>query len=472
MEKIKSGRTFLGIELGSTRIKSVLIGEDFAPLASGAHDWENRLENGIWTYSLDDVEKGIRASYAALADDVRRLYGEELRSVAGIGVSAMMHGYLVFDRADELLAPFRTWRNTTTGRAAAELTELFGFNIPLRWNVAHLYQAILDGEPHVPDIARITTLAGYVHKKLTDAFVIGVGDASGMFPIDSQICDYDEEMLDKFDKKTGLSVSSGQAGYSDIPWRIRDILPEVLTAGADAGALTPEGARWLDPSGTLEPGAPACPPEGDAGTGMVATGAVAERTGNVSAGTSVFAMIVLEEALSKVYPEIDMVTTPAGRPVAMVHCNNCTSDIDAWVRLFGESAALLGAKTDKSALYETLYGQALGGEDDCGGILTYNYISGEPITGFDEGRPLLLRSPDARFTFANLSRSLIFSSMATLKIGMDILTENENVRIDRLLGHGGLFKAKGVAQSLMASALGTSVSVMETAGEGGAWGIA
>jgi sugar (pentulose or hexulose) kinase len=334
----------------------------------------------------------------------------------------MMHGYLVFDSAGDLLTPFRTWRNTITGRASAELTELFGFNIPLRWSVSHLYHAIAGGEPHAPDIARITTLAGYVHQKLTGAFVIGVGDASGMFPIDSLTCNYNEDMLDKFDNKIGLSVSSGQTGGREIPWRIRDILPEVLTAGADAGALTPEGARWLDPSGALEPGAPACPPEGDAGTGMVATGAVAERTGNVSAGTSVFAMIVLEEALSKVYPEIDMVTTPAGRPVAMVHCNNCTSDIDAWVRLFGESAALLGAKTDKSALYETLYGQALGGEDDCGGLLTYNYFAGEPVTGFDEGRPLLLRSPDARFTFANLARSLLFSSMATLKIGMDILT--------------------------------------------------
>jgi sugar (pentulose or hexulose) kinase len=472
MEKIKLEKTFLGIELGSTRIKSVLIGEDFAPIASGAHDWENRLEHGMWTYSLDDVEAGVRASYAALADDVRRRYGEELRRVAGIGVSAMMHGYLAFDDAGGLLAPFRTWRNTTTGRAAAELTELFGFNIPLRWSVAHLYQAILDGEPHTPDIAHITTLSGYVHKKLTGEPVIGVGDASGMFPIDSATRDYDKAMLDAFNNTICRPVSPGQEAGRDIPWRIRDILPDVLTAGADAGALTPEGARWLDPSGTLEAGAPACPPEGDAGTGMVATGAVAERTGNISAGTSVFAMIVLEEPLSKVYPEIDMVTTPAGRPVAMVHCNNCTSDIDAWVRLFGETAALLGAKTDKSALYETLYGQALDGESDCGGLLTYNYVSGEPITGFDEGRPLLLRSPDARFTFANLSRSLLFSSMATLKIGMDILTENENVRIDRLLGHGGLFKAKGVAQRLMASALGTPVSVMETAGEGGAWGIA
>ncbi|MDR1292543.1 MAG: ATPase [Clostridiales Family XIII bacterium] len=465
-------RTFLGIELGSTRVKSVLIGEDFAPIASGAHDWENRLENGIWTYSLDDVEKGVRASYAALADDVRRRYGEELRRVAGIGVSAMMHGYLAFDSAGGLLAPFRTWRNTTTGRAAAELTELFGFNIPLRWSIAHLYQAILDGEPHTPDIARITSLAGYVHEKLTGESAIGVGDASGMFPIDSETCGYDEAMLDKFNKTICQPVSSGQAAGSGIPWSIRDILPDVLTAGEGAGALTPEGARWIDPSGTLEPGAPACPPEGDGGTGMVATGAVAERTGNISAGTSVFSMIVLEEPLSKVYPEIDMITTPTGRPVAMVHCNNCTSDIDAWVRIFGEAAALLGAKTDKSALYETLYRQALSGEGDCGGLLTYNYFSGEPITGFDEGRPLLLRAPDAEFTFANLSRSLLFSSMATLKIGMDILMENENVRIDRLLGHGGLFKVKGVAQRLMASALGTPVSVMETAGEGGAWGIA
>jgi sugar (pentulose or hexulose) kinase len=467
MNKINFEETFLGIELGSTRIKSVLVGDGFAVLASGVHDWENRFENGVWTYRMEDIERGVRASYADLARDARERYGEEPRHVAGLGVSAMMHGYLAFDGAGDLLTPFRTWRNTTTGRAAAELSELFGFNIPQRWSVAHLYQAILDEEPHAPDVARMTTLAGYVHEKLTGKNVLGVGDASGMFPIDSATADYDEAMLDKFDARV-----AGHPGFARVPWSLRDLLPEALPAGADAGALTPEGARWLDPSGALEPGAPVCPPEGDAGPGMVATGAVAERTGNVSAGTSVFAMVVLEKPLSRPYPEIDMVTTPAGRPVAMVHCSNCTSDIDAWVRLFGETSALLGANTDKAALYDTLYGRALHGDDDCGGLLSYNYFSGEPITGFDEGRPLLLRAPDARFTFDNLARSLLFSSMATLKIGMDILTENEDVRIDRLLGHGGLFKTKGVAQRLMASALGTSVSVMETAGEGGAWGVA
>jgi sugar (pentulose or hexulose) kinase len=471
MEKINFGKVFLGIELGSTRIKSVLVGEDFAPLASGSYDWENRFEGGVWTYSLDDVEKGVRASYAALADDVFGRYGEKLRGVAGIGVSAMMHGYLAFDGGGNLLVPFRTWRNTTTGRAAAELTELFGFNIPLRWSIAHLYQAILDGEPHVPEVARITTLSGYVHTKLTGVDALGVGDASGMFPIDSGICGYDENMLDLFDEKLSGVVYAGESG-AHIPWRVRDVLPDVLAAGEGAGALTPEGALWLDPSGALGPGAPACPPEGDAGTGMVATGAVAERTGNISAGTSVFAMVVLEKPLSKVYPEIDIVTTPSGRPVAMAHCNNCTSDIDAWARLFAEAATLLGAKPDKAALYEALYGQSLYGEGDCGGVLSYNYFAGEPTTGFDEGRPLLLRSPDARFSFANLSRSLLFSAIATLKIGMGILTDNENVRIDRLLGHGGFFKVKGAAQRLTASALGTPVSVMETAGEGGAWGIA
>ncbi|MDR2163685.1 MAG: ATPase [Clostridiales Family XIII bacterium] len=463
MKKIDFSKTYLGIELGSTRIKSVLIDGGFAALASGSYEWENRFEDGVWTYGLDDVEEGIRASFAALAKDVLRSYGEKLRSVGGVGISAMMHGYLVFDADGSLLAPFRTWRNTTTGRAAAELTELFGFNVPLRWSVAHLYQAILDDEPHVPEIARVTTLSSYVHRKLTGRDAVGVGDASGMFPVDSTAGTYDDIMMAKFD---GLIADKG---YS---WRLRDILPEVLQAGAGAGALTPEGAIWLDPSGTLLPGAPACPPEGDAGTGMVATGAVAGRTGNISAGTSVFAMVVLEKPLSRYYTEIDMVTTPAGRPVAMVHCNNCTSDIDAWVRLFGEAAALLGANTDRPALYDALYRQALAGDSDCGGLLSYNYLSGEPITGFDEGLPLLLRVRDARFTFANLSRSLLFSAMATLRIGMDILTDNEDVLIDRLLGHGGLFKVKGVAQSLMSSALGIPVSVMETAGEGGAWGIA
>jgi sugar (pentulose or hexulose) kinase len=373
----------------------------------------------------------------------------------------MMHGHLVFDKAGNQLVPFRTWRNTITEQAAAALTEQFAFNIPQRWNIAHLYQAMLNKEPHVKDIAFLTTLAGYVHWKLTGRKALGVGDASGMFPIDSTINDYNRRMLQQFD---GISAGSG--------WKLEDILPKVLNAGEDAGALTEEGAKLLDPAGHLKAGIPLCPPEGDAGTGMVATNSVAERTGNISAGTSVFAMIVLEKALSKVYTEIDMITTPSGKPVAMVHCNNCTSDLDAWVKLFGELTELLGAKAEKPALYDALYYKALEGDADCGGLVPYNYYAGEPITGLDQGRPLFVRSPDSRFTLANFMRALLFSTMGTLKIGMDILTEKEKVRLDQLLGHGGLFKTKGAGQKLMAAALNVPVSVMESAGEGGAWGIA
>ena len=462
-QAIIDGKTSLGIELGSTRIKAVLIDGEYTPAASGSYDWENRLENGIWTYRLEDVWVGLQSAFRNLAEDAQNRYGVPLDTVGSIGISAMMHGYLVFDKNGGQLVPFRTWRNTITEQAAAELTEKFRFNIPQRWNIAHLYQAILNGEPHVKDIAFLTTLSGYVHWKLTGKKVLGVGDASGVFPIDSAVNNYNPGMLHRFD---ALTEDRG------FVRKLEDILPAVLSAWEEAGSLTEEGAKLLDTSSRLKAGIPLCPPEGDAGTGMVATNSVAERTGNISAGTSVFAMIVLEKDLSKVYPEIDMVTTPAGKPVAMVHCNNCTSDLDAWARLFRELAELLGAKVEKPALYDALYYKALEGEGDCGGLLSYNYYAGEPITGLDEGRPLFTRTPDSRFTLANFMRALLFSTMGTLKIGMDILTEKEQVRLDQLLGHGGLFKTKGAGQKLMAAALNVPVSVMESAGEGGAWGIA
>ncbi|WP_223292701.1 xylulokinase [Breznakiella homolactica] len=463
IKTIDEGPTFLGIELGSTRIKSVLIGEDHHPLASGSHDWENRFEDGLWTYHIEDVHAGIQESFGAVRNDVLSQYGTPLASPDALGVSAMMHGYLAFDKEGRLLAPFRTWRNTTTEQAAAELTDLFGFNIPHRWSIAHVYQAILNGESHVRDIAFITSLAGYVHWRLTGKKVLGIGDASGVLPVDSVTKNYDTVMAEKFNKLIEAKR---------IPWKVEDILPEVLNAGEEAGRLTPEGAALLDPSGSLSPGIPFCPPEGDAETGMVATNSVAERTGNISAGTSIFAMVVLEKPLSRVYPEIDIVTTPTGKPVAMAHCNNCTTDLDAWIKLFQEIIGLSGARISKSDLYDILYGQALKGEPSCGGLLSYNYYSGEPITGLAEGRPLFVRTPDSRFTLANTMRSLLFSAMATLKIGMDILTQKEQVKLDRLLGHGGLFKTKTVGQRLMAAALNVPVAVMDSAAEGGAWGIA
>ena len=460
---IREGRAVLGLELGSTRIKAVLIGEDFAPVASGAHDWENRLVSGVWTYSLEDVWAGVQDAYKNLADRVLAEYGERLETLAAIGISAMMHGYLAFDERGGLLAPFRTWRNTMTEAAAKELTGRFRFNIPQRWSVAHLWQAILNGEPHVPDVRYLTTLSGYVHWQLTGEKVLGVGDASGMFPIDSEKCGYDETMLASFDERVA------GCGY---PWKLRELLPRVLRAGEEAGRLTEAGAKRLDPSGTLRPGIPLCPPEGDAGTGMAATNSVRARTGNVSAGTSVFAMVVLEKPLSAVYPEIDMVTTPAGRPAAMVHCNNCTSDINAWAELLMGFSARRGEKCTMPQALDAIFYAALEGDPDCGGLLSYNYFSGEPITGVDEGRPLFARLPDSRFTFENFARAQIFSAMATLRIGMDILLQKEKAGIDRLTGHGGFFKAKGVGQKLMAAALQTPVSVMETAGEGGPWGMA
>jgi len=462
-QAIIENNTVLGIELGSTRIKAVLIDTHYAPIASGAYDWENRLENGVWTYHLDEVWKGLQGSFLNLKDDVQKRYGVKLAAVGAIGISAMMHGYLPFNKNGDLLVPFRTWRNTMTEKAAAALTAEFQFNIPQRWSIAHLYQAILNKEDHVKDIAFITTLAGYIHWKLAGQKVIGIDDASGMFPIDSAISNYHQKMLQKFSE----IVKPFEFG-----WDISDLLPKVLNAGENAGSLTAEGAKLLDPSGSLQAGIPFCPPEGDAGTGMVATNSVAERTGNVSAGTSIFAMIVLEKALSKLYPEIDMVTTPAGKPVAMVHCNNCTTDLDAWVKLFGELADLAGTKIEKTALYYTLYSKALEGEADCGGLLSYNYHSGEHITGFEQGRLLFVRCQESNFTLANFMRNLLFSAMAALKLGMDILTEKEHIRLDNLLGHGGFFKTKGVGQKLMAGALNTPVSVMESAGEGGAWGIA
>ena len=460
---IEQGKTALGVELGSTRIKAVLIGPDHAPIASGAFDWENRLENGIWTYRLEDVWTGVQAASREMALQVKEKYGTALKRPGAMGFSAMMHGYLAFDGDGEQLAEFRTWRNTVTEAEAAELTELFRFNIPQRWSIAHLYRAIRNGEEHVGRIAYLTTLAGYVHWKLTGERVLGVGEASGMVPIDSGTKDFDARMVHQFD---GLLEQRG------LPWRLGDILPKVLVAGDPAGVLTEEGARLLDPSGELEPGVPLCPPEGDAGTGMTATNSVSVRTGNVSAGTSIFAMAVLEKELSKVYPEIDMVTTPAGLPVAMVHCNTCTSDLDAWVKLFGQLLQAAGTELPKWKLYDLLYFQALEGEADCGGVLSYNYYSGEPVTGLEEGRPLLVRNPESRLNLPNFMRAQLYAAMATLKIGMDILFDQEHVVLSRLYGHGGLFKTKGVGQRLMAGALNVPVAVMETAGEGGPWGMA
>jgi sugar (pentulose or hexulose) kinase len=457
------GETYLGIELGSTRIKAVLIDKAAGPIASGSHTWENRLENGIWTYSLDDIWAGVRACYAELAADVREKFGMQLETIGAIGISAMMHGYMAFGGDGRLLAPFRTWRNTTTAEASERLTGLFGFNVPQRWSIAHLYQAILNGEKHVPEIRCLTTLAGYIHWQLTGEKALGIGDASGMFPIEDATRQYDKRMLRQFD---GLTADKG------IAWKITDILPRILSAGDNAGALTKEGAALLDPTGTLKAGIPLCPPEGDAGTGMVATNSVRKRSGNISAGTSVFAMAVLERPLQKAYTEVDMVTTPSGDPVAMVHCNNCSSDIDAWVKLLGEAAALLGAEFDINALYNKLLGSALEGSADCGGLLSYNYVSGEPVTGLAEGRPLFLRTPDAKFSLANFMRAHLYSSCASLKIGMDILLDNEHTELDTLTGHGGFFKVPGVGQRVMAAALNVPVSVMATASEGGPWGMA
>ena len=460
---ITNGGTSLGIEFGSTRIKAVLVDSTTAPVAQGSYEWENRLENGIWTYSLEDIWKGLRSCYQDLAADVKKQYGVGLTQIGSMGISAMMHGYMAFDEAGELLVPFRTWRNTITGEAAKKLTELFDYNIPQRWSIAHLYQAVLNKEEHLSKLDFFTTLAGYIHWKLTGKKVLGVGDASGMFPIDPADGQYEKEMVRKFE------TLMEPEGYS---WKLSGILPQVLTAGEDAGSLTEEGAALLDESGMIQAGIPLCPPEGDAGTGMTATNSVAVRTGNVSAGTSVFAMVVLEENLKKVHEEIDLVTTPDGHLVGMVHCNNCTSDLNAWVGLFEQFYEMMGQKVDKNTLFGNLYRKALEGDADCGGLMSYGYLSGEPITGFEEGRPLFMRKPDSKLTLANFMRTHLYSSLATLKYGMDIMFKEENVSLDKLMGHGGFFKTKGVGQRIMAAAADVPVAVMETAGEGGAWGIA
>ncbi len=463
VKAVKNGDTVLGIEFGSTRIKAVLVDHSHRPIAMGTCDWENRLEDNIWTYSLDDIWGGLQSCYKDLAEDVRERYGVPLTKLGALGFSGMMHGYMAFDQNGELLVPFRTWRNTMTEEACRKLTSVFRFNIPQRWSIAHLYQAILNGEEHVKNISFLTTLAGYIHWKLSGEKALGIGEASGMFPIDSCAKDFDREMLDRFDELTA------DKGY---PWKIRDILPAVLCAGVQAGKLTDQGAKLLDPTGTLQAGAAMCPPEGDAGTGMTATNSVAVRTGNISAGTSVFSMVVTEEPLSGVHEEIDMVTTPDGSPVAMVHCNNCTSDLNAWVGLFEQFAELLGVKADKNDLFGKLYREALKADADCGGLMAYNYFSGEPVMGLDEGRPMFLRTPDASFTLANFMRTHLYSAMAALKIGNDILLREEHVKVDSLMGHGGLFKTPEVGQRLMAAAMNAPVTVMDTASEGGPWGMA
>ena len=474
-ETIQAGKAILGIEFGSTRIKAVLIDEENKPIAQGSHEWENQLVDGLWTYSTEAIWFGLEDCYADLRKNVKAEYDCEIEILASIGISAMMHGYMAFGpngvaskgapvgEEEKILVPFRTWRNTNTGAAAAKLSELFNYNIPLRWSISHLYQCILDNEEHVKDITYLTTLAGYIHWRLTGKKCLGIGDASGMIPVDPETKNYNATMVKKFNDLVA------DKGY---PWKLEDILPECIVAGHPAGFLTEHGAKRLDISGHLKPGCPLCPPEGDAGTGMVATNAVKQRTGNVSAGTSSFSMIVLEKDLSKPSEMIDMVTTPCGSLVAMVHCNNCTSDINAWVKLFKEYQELLGVPVDMNEVYGKLYNNALKGDADCGGVLAYNYISGEPVTGLQEGRPLIVRSPNDKFNLANFIRSNLYATVAVLKLGNDILFKEEKVKVDRITGHGGLFKTKGVGQRILAAALNSPISVMETAGEGGAWGIA
>ena len=462
-EAILNGKTALGIEFGSTRIKAVLVDANNNLIALGSHSWENKYENGVWTYSLDDIWNGLQDCYAQLAKDVKEKYDVTLTTVGAIGFSAMMHGYMAFNKAGELLVPFRTWRNTITEEAADKLTDLFGFNIPQRWSIAHLYQAILNKEEHVKDIDFFTTLAGYIHWKLTGEKVLGVGEASGMFPIDSDTKQFNVDMMGKFN----AAIAS-----ESFSWKLEDIIPGVLVAGDKAGVLTDEGAKLLDVSGNLKGGIPLCPPEGDAGTGMVATNSIAVRTGNVSAGTSVFAMIVLEKALKNVHREIDLVTTPVGDAVAMVHCNNCSSDINAWVNIFAEFAKLCGSDITMGQIYESLYKEAMKGDKDCGGLMSYNYFSGEHVTGFEEGRPLFVREVNSNFSLANFMRVTLFTAFGALKTGLDILLKEEDVKIDSIFGHGGLFTTKGVCQKILAAAINAPVSVMDTASEGGAWGMA
>ena len=455
-------QTVLGIEFGSTRIKAVLIDHDHKPIAQGSHEWENRLVDGIWTYSMDAVRTGLQSCFHDLKTDFIQKYQSPLTTVGAMGISGMMHGYLPFDQDGNLLAEFRTWRNTMTGPAADALTELFQFNIPQRWSIAHLYQAVLNHEDHIVKLHHINTLAGYVHELLTGKRVVGVGEASGMFPIGSGTGAYDLSMKAKFEALPEISAHH---------WHLDDMLPQILTAGCNAGCLTASGARLLDPDGDFQPGVPFAPPEGDAGTGMAATNSVAYRTGNVSAGTSDFAMVVVEKT-PRMHKEIDMVTTPDGKNVAMVHCNNCTSDINAWVNLFGQFADAVGMPVDRNTLFTTLFEQALSGDKDCGGLMSFNYLSGESVTGLDEGRPVFLRKSDAAMTLPNFMRTHLFSALAALKIGLDLLIKEEHVPIDRLYGHGGYFKTPGVGQRFLSAAVGAPVSVMETAGEGGPYGMA
>ena len=460
-QTIESGKAVLGIEFGSTRIKAVLVDEAHVPIAQGSYEWENQLVDGLWTYSKEVIWFGLQQCYADLRADVRKRYGVEIENLASIGISAMMHGYMPFNKEGHLLVPFRTWRNTNTGPAAAELSKLFVYNIPLRWSISHLYQAILNNEPHVENIGFLTTLAGYIHWKLTGEKVLGVGDASGMLPVDPETGNYRADMIEKFEELVAPRR---------FRWKLRNILPRVLQAGEPAGRLSETGAKRLDVSGHLQAGVPLCPPEGDAGTGMVATNAVKPRTGNVSAGTSSFSMIGLEKELSKPNEMIDIVTTPDGNLVAMVHCNNCTSELNAWVKMIREYQELLGAEDDN--IYGRLYTHALKGDPDCGGLVAFNYVSGEPVTGFAEGRPLFVRGANDNFTLANFFRAQLYGSIAVLKIGNDVLFNEEHVKVDRITGHGGLFKTPVVGQKFLAAALNSPISVMETAGEGGAWGIA
>ena len=463
-QTIESGKAVLGIEFGSTNIKAVLIDENHAVIASGAHNWENQLLNGkIWSYSLDMIWSGLQDCYKKMTEDVENKYGVKVTSLAALGFSGMMHGYMAFNAQDELLVPFRTWRNTITGEAAAELTKVLDFNIPQRWSIAHLYQAVLNEEEHVKDITFFTTLAGYIHWKLSGQKVLGIGEASGMFPIDSKTRDYDAAMVAKFE---------GLEKVQKYPWKLSEILPKVLVAGENAGFLTEEGAKLLDVTGNLKPGVPMAPPEGDAGTGMTATNSVAVRTGNVSAGTSVFAMVVLEKALKAVHEELDLVTTPVGDAVAMVHCNNCTSDLNKWVGLFAEFAKMFNMNLDMNDIYGNLYRNAMTGAKDCDGIVAFNTLSGEPVIGTNEGRPMVFHKPDAKVNLANFMRAHLYASLATLKVGCDILFKEEQVKVDTLYGHGGLFKTEGVGQNILAAAMNAPVAVMKTAGEGGPWGMA
>ena len=463
-EFIANGNAVMGLEFGSTRIKAVLIDDEHKPIASGAFDWENSLENGIWTYSLDEIHNGLATCYANMKKDVKDKYGVTLKKMKAVGISAMMHGYLSFDKNDKLLVPFRTWRNTITGKASEELSKLFNYPIPERWSISHLYQAILNKEPHVKDVAFFTTLAGYVHWQLTGEKVLGIGDASGMFPIDISTKNYNKTMIKKFDELTAKEK---------FAWKLENIFPKILLAGEKAGTLTEKGIKLLDRDGDLASGIPFAPPEGDAGTGMVATNSVKERTGNVSAGTSVFAMIVLEKDLSKAYNgKIDLVTTPSGSLTAMAHANNCTGEYDNWIRLFGQAIEACGFKIGKGDLYENLLAKALEADKDCGGLVPYNYISGESMTGFSEGRPLFVRTQKNTFNLANFMRAQLFTSLGALRTGMDILFNQENVKIDKLTGHGGFFKTQKVGLLMMSAAMHTPISALETAGEGGPWGMA